>query len=202
MVNNHRPILILIAGPNGSGKTTITSQILHHSWLENCKYINPDNIAQEVFGDWNSTESVIKAAQYASQLREQYLKENQSMIFETVLSAPDKLDFIYRAKQAGYFIRLFFISTNSPTINAARVADRVFKGGHDVPIPKIISRYYKSIENCARAISMVDRCYLYDNSIDGHSATAVARFSDGKLIKKYTANIPVWAAGFIAPYSS
>ena len=35
MINeNHRPVLIVIAGPNGFGKTTITSLILHHEWME------------------------------------------------------------------------------------------------------------------------------------------------------------------------
>ena len=41
----HRPVLIVIAGPNGSGKTTITSKILKHEWLENALYINPDQVA-------------------------------------------------------------------------------------------------------------------------------------------------------------
>ena len=48
----HKPVLIVIAGPNGSGKTTITSRVLHHEWLEDSIYINPDNIAQNMFGDW------------------------------------------------------------------------------------------------------------------------------------------------------
>ena len=74
------------------------------------------------------------------------------------MSADDKIDFIIRAKQAGFFIRLFFISTSHPTINAARIATRVMKGGHDVPITKIVSRYYKSIENCKMVSSIVDVC--------------------------------------------
>ncbi len=60
----HRPVLIVIAGPNGSGKTTITSRILHHEWLENSVYINPDQVAQERFGDWNSADAVRQAARY------------------------------------------------------------------------------------------------------------------------------------------
>ena len=44
---NHKPVLIVIAGPNGSGKTTITSKILKHEWLENALYINPDQVAQD-----------------------------------------------------------------------------------------------------------------------------------------------------------
>ena len=45
-----KPVLIIIAGPNGSGKTSITSKILQHEWVESCVYINPDNIANEKFG--------------------------------------------------------------------------------------------------------------------------------------------------------
>ena len=60
-----KPTLIIIAGPNGSGKTSITSQILKHEWIEGCVYINPDNIAQEEFGDWNNPENSLKAAQLA-----------------------------------------------------------------------------------------------------------------------------------------
>ena len=48
---NHKPILIVIAGPNGSGKTTITTKVLHHEWLEDAIYVNPDQIAQEKFAN-------------------------------------------------------------------------------------------------------------------------------------------------------
>lgn len=189
----HRPVLIIIAGPNGSGKTTITSRILHHEWLENSVYINPDQVAQERYGDWNSTEAVRQAAEFCTDWRERCLNDKQSMIFETVFSADDKLDFIRRAKQAGFFIRLFFVCTASPMINAARIAGRVMKGGHDVPIAKIISRYQKSIINCKVATAIADRVYLYDNSVDGQEARILLRFANGSIIKQYTTDIPQWA---------
>ena len=84
VMENHKPVLIVIAGPNGSGKTTITSKILRHEWLEDAVYVNPDQVAQDKFGDWNSPEAVMQAAQYCEALREKCLHKQQSLIFETV----------------------------------------------------------------------------------------------------------------------
>jgi len=192
--SEHRPVLIVIAGPNGSGKTSVTSKILHHEWLEDSEYINPDNVARDVFGDWNNQESVLKAANYCNEWRERCLSERKSYIFETVMSAADKVDYILRAKEAGFFIRLFFVSTESPTINAKRVANRVLNGGHDVPIPKIISRYDKSIANCIALTPYVDRLYVYDNSVEDAEARLLFRLSDGELAKRYVDELPSWAS--------
>ena len=43
-----KPTLIVVCGPNGSGKTSITHKILNHDWIENSIYINPDEIANTV----------------------------------------------------------------------------------------------------------------------------------------------------------
>jgi predicted ABC-type ATPase len=102
------------------------------------------------------------------------------------MSAPDKISFVQKAKQKNYYIRLFFIVTDNPQINAARVAYRVMMGGHDVPISKIISRYYKTIANCSLLVPVVDRLYVYDNSVDNAFPQLLFRASDGKLIKQYT----------------
>lgn len=85
-VERHKPVLIVIAGPNGSGKTTVTQQILRHQWMEDAEYINPDQVAQDKFGDWNSSEAVGRAIVYCEQWREHCLRERKSLIFETVLS--------------------------------------------------------------------------------------------------------------------
>ena len=152
-----KPTLIVVCGPNGSGKTSITRKILKHERLDSATYINPDDIANNIFGDWNSPEAISKAAKYASEQRYNLLEERKSVIFETVFSSSEKIDFIARAKEFGYFIRIFFVCADSPTINASRIARRVIQGGHDVPIPKIISRYSKSIVNCALISKIVDR---------------------------------------------
>lgn len=189
----HKPVLIVIAGPNGSGKTSVTSKILHHEWMEDSIYINPDIVAQEKFGDWNSREAVMQSVHYCEELREQCLMDRKSLIFETVLSVNDKVDYIRRAKEAGFFVRLFFVCTDSPTINASRIAHRVMEGGHDVPITKIISRYMKSLSNCCIASRLVDRTYIYDNSVDGAEATPLFRMVNGVLHKQYADIIPEWA---------
>jgi predicted ABC-type ATPase len=195
-----RPILIVIAGPNGSGKTTLTEQVWSDDWVEGCKYVNPDNIARDVFGDWNSPEAILKAANYADAERETCLAERRSLIFETVLSQKNKVEFIARAAAAGYFIRLFFVGTDDPSINAARVAARVYDGGHGVPIDKIIDRYFKSIANCARLARHVDRIYVYDNSIDDSDPRLLFRGSDGRVAKIY-GHVSDWALPIIKALS-
>ena len=188
-----KPTLIVVCGPNGSGKTSITRKILKHEWLDSATYINPDDIANNICGDWNSPDAINKAAKYAAELRYNLLDERKSIIFETVLSSSEKIDFIYKARESGYFIRIFFVCTDSPTINASRIARRVIQGGHDVPIPKIISRYSKSIVNCAFISKFVDRLYVYDNSRENKEPLLLFRSRTGELKKTYR-NVHLWAA--------
>jgi len=75
-----RPKLIIIAGPNGSGKTTFTPQMLQHDWADGCLFINPDEIAKNEFGDWNSPEAVFKAVVRAQEMREECLKTGRNML--------------------------------------------------------------------------------------------------------------------------
>ena len=187
-----KPVLIVIAGPNGSGKTSTTRLVIKHEWAEQCVYINPDEIAQSKFGDWNDINAVRQAVEYCEEWREQLLKEHKDFIFETVLSSDGKVDFLKRAKEEGYFIRIFFICTETPTINAARIANRVMEGGHDVPIQKIVSRYQKAIINAIKVTQFADRVYFYDNSVDGQNAQILFRTTEGKFVKQYTETLPHW----------
>ena len=191
-MKTEKPKLIIIAGPNGSGKTSVTGKILEHHWIDGCFYINPDNIAQNEFGDWNSQEAIYKAANKAKDLREDLINKKEGILFETVFSAEEKLTFLKHSKESGYFIRLFFVGTNHPAINASRIAHRVLEGGHDVPITKIISRFSKSIVNCGIAASLVDRLYVYDNSEDFAEPKLLFKASHGILTKEYNAINP-WA---------
>jgi predicted ABC-type ATPase len=142
--------------------------------------------------DWNSPIAVIQAANKAKATREYCLNQNISMAFETVFSTQEKLDFLKRAKDAGFFIRFFFVCTNDPSINAQRVAQRVMEGGDDVPIPKIIDRYYRSITNSLQAMTWADRAYFYDNTEINRDPLLLFRVHDRKIERTY-AEVPLWA---------
>ncbi len=159
--------------------------------------MNPDEIAKDRFGDWNSPGAVLQAVQWAAARREELLATRQGIAFETVLSAPDELDFIARARRAGYFTRIFFVSTSDPRINAARVAGRIMQGGHTVPIEKIVSRYARSMANLRVAFELAHRVYVYDNSPEGEDARLSARIQDAKLRKVYRP-LPAWVGDAIA----
>lgn len=193
MTSKRLPTLCVVAGPNGSGKTSTTIQLLANEWSEGSLYINPDNIAQEQFGDWNSPEAVLKAARYATDLRYKCLNEKRDFVFETVFSSDEKLEFLRKAHESGFFIRFFFVCTSNPKINVSRITKRYLEGGHEVPISKIISRYFKSLENACEAIEFVDRAYIYDNSIEDHLPQLLFRMTEGKVFKQYTDDIPEWA---------
>jgi predicted ABC-type ATPase len=182
-----KPVLVVVAGANGSGKTTLTNQLLLDRWLKGVTYLNPDAIAQERFGGWNDPHAVLQAAQYVTAAREAALAARQSVAFETVFSAKDKLDYVRRARLAGYFVRMFYVCTASPEINAARVARRVMEGGHDVPITKIIQRFQGSLANSAAAAEVVDRFYLFDNSVEQQPLRRLFRATHGVLAREYEA---------------
>jgi len=192
-MGNIRPVLIIVAGPNGSGKTTMTNILGAHEWLNGLEFINPDVIAQEVFGDWNDPNSVVKAAEEATRQRYACLDQHTSLAFETVFSSPEKLEFLQKAIDAGYFVRLFFVGTDNPGVNEMRIAMRVLSGGHTVPRRKIRARYLKSMMNLSKALKVCDRAYIYDNSIDGVPPELQYRTSAGSLKKVYSDKVRPWA---------
>jgi predicted ABC-type ATPase len=193
-----RPVLLVIAGPNGAGKTTVTARLREERWSEGVEYLNPDEIARDRFGDWNSPTAVLEAARWTEARREELLAAGLGIAFETVLSTPSKLDFVARACDKGYFVRVFFVGTSDPRINAARVAGRFMEGGHTVPIEKIVGRYARSMGNLSAAVRLADRAYVYDNSVDDTEARLCMRTHEGQLRKIY-GDLPEWVADAAAP---
>lgn len=191
-MGRRRPSLVVIAGPNGSGKTTLTEQLRPHEWLRGHEYINADDIAQQELGDWNSPEAVRRAADLAEKRRQGCLAAGRDFAFETVFSTVDKVQFLDRAKAAGFFVRLYFVGTADPQINVGRVAARVAGGGHGVPTEKIVARYYRSMNNLVAALPVVDRGYVYDNSVDGLPVKRWFRTRDGRVAREHVGEPPEW----------
>lgn len=187
------PVLLVVAGPNGAGKTTVTVRLRADHWSEGAEYLNPDEVARDRFGDWNSPDAVLQAARWTEARREELLLAGKSIALETVLSTSGKIEFLARAKDRGYFLRVFFVGTSDPRINASRVAGRVMEGGHTVPIDKIVSRYVLSMANLPAAIRLSHRAYVYDNSVDDVEARLCLRVQDG-LLRKVYGDLPSWAA--------
>jgi len=77
-----QPVLIVVAGPNGSGKTTLTARLKQDHWSDGVEYLNPDDIARDRFGDWNSPEAVLAAARWTEARREELLRSRSGIAFE------------------------------------------------------------------------------------------------------------------------
>ena len=206
-MNTRRPNLFILAGPNGSGKTTFASLLLQHEWGQSCVNLNADALAQEL-GDWNDMNCILQAQQIIRERMDEALAEGKDILYETVFSHPSKLDLIRKALSLGYFVRLFFICTESPRINVDRVAARFAKGGHTVPGAKVSERYNRALLYGAEAMRMVHRGYLYDNSAhvteNIHPFRLIFRTINGKDYKTYMASdeLPQAYAYFLQDFLS
>lgn len=104
-------------------------------------------------------------AMLADFLRHCFIKTDEPLFsYETVLSHPSKVDFLETAKNNGWLVYLYFISTVDSHINCDRVKERALGGKHDVPPEKIQSRYPRSLENLFMALPHCRRVYIFDNS--------------------------------------
>lgn len=125
-------------------------------------------------------------------LRRKLLEKRVSFSFETVMSSADKVELLAMAQQLGYRTYLYYIATEDPAINVARVKARVSLGGHDVPQDKIISRYGRSLDLLLEAIKHTNRSYLFDNSRQGGEHLWIAEITDGRELELKCDPMPLW----------
>jgi len=148
-----KPIILVFAGPNGSGKTTITRAIPTFG-----TYINADDIKTA----HNLTD--LEAAQQAELLRNTLLDKRADFSFETVLSTERNLLLLEKAKTLGYEIQCIYVLTCNENINVARVKARYAAGGHDVPEDKVRVRYHRALALIPRLLRVCNKVLIYDNS--------------------------------------
>jgi predicted ABC-type ATPase len=125
-------------------------------------------------------------------VRRELLERKVTFTFETVMSSPDKVTLLEKAKRIGYRTYLYYIATEDPQINISRVRNRVNLGGHPVPEDKIVSRYHRSLDLLMEAIYHTDRAYVFDNSGHNKEKTWLAEITGGKVLEMKANEMPAW----------
>ncbi|MBI4638742.1 MAG: zeta toxin family protein [Candidatus Rokubacteria bacterium] len=191
-----QPVLIFLAGPNGSGKTTFFEEYLDRLGLP---YVNADRIARalhKVDPTALSDDIDRRAFGEAERLRSALLEARLSFCTETVFSDPAsaKLRFLEEARSRGFAVFLVFIGLDSPVLAVARVKQRVEHGGHDIPDEKLRARFPRTVANLRAAIPIVDEAFLFDNSSYDTPYRVVAVYRDGQLVSHHPP-LPPWTEG-------
>ncbi len=92
------------------------------------------------------------------------IEQGKDFLVETVLSSDKYLDDIERARSLGYRIGVIYVGLATPEDAVRRVALRRALGGHDVPRPRIVARWARSIDMFRRVAPLAHRLYVFDNS--------------------------------------
>lgn len=199
-----RRLLVVIAGHNGAGKTTIYNERLADILAgEMEEHINPDEVEQAITldlgaGSHSKEEFEVLAAKEGTRLRFQYLDRETNFSFETVLSDPlqGKVGFMAEARRRGYLVVLFAVGLDSIEKSKARVAMRHAKGGHNVREDKIEDRYERVLLNFAHGARVATLAIFFDNSEDRSEDGLdtywdIAFFENGELVVK-DESPPAW----------
>jgi predicted ABC-type ATPase len=196
--------LVMLAGPNGSGKTTCALGHPIQALITNVRFLNPDHetlnrlrkLGYEGFHDAplsvQLAQFIASANDVSSWLSEAVTRGEQVGI-ETVLSTDKYLDLVDQVRSAGGDFELLFIAVNSPELACERVSIRAAKKGHSVPPDKIHDRWYKSIQNLPKFAALAKAFWVFDNSDSNpeNAPVMVARGVDGRLVRPPLASFPL-----------
>jgi len=163
--------IVIIAGPNGAGKTTFAREFLPRE--ADCPdFINVDLIAAGL-SPFDPDRAALRAGRIMLDEIKRCALAGESFAFETTLSGRNYARAIPRWREAGYHVKLIFLSLPTANVAVARVAARVAQGGHNVPEEVIRRRFDAGLRNFTDIYrDMVDSWILYDNSGPTHRPIA------------------------------
>ena len=181
------PNLYIIAGCNGAGKTTASYTILPE--MLNCReFVNADSIASGL-SPFSPESAAFAAGRIMLQRIHQLIEEKTDFGFETTLAARSYVSLIKQARQIGFEISLLFFWLETPALAMQRVAERVSKGGHDIPSDIIKRRFYRGIKNLfSLYIPVCDYWAVIDNMDLVPEVIAEGNKRNEKVIK----NADIW----------
>jgi len=139
------PNLYIVAGCNGAGKTTASYTVLPE--ILNCReFVNADNIAAGI-SPFNPESVALEAGRIMLKRINELLENGDDFALETTLATKSYVSFIKKAQAKGYGVTLLYFWLKSPQVAFERVANRVSKGGHNIPLDVIERRYFRGIKN-------------------------------------------------------
>ncbi len=179
----HHPVLYIIAGCNGAGKTTASMLVLPE--ILNCReFVNADEIAKGL-SPFNPEEVAIEAGRLMLERIELLLSKHSTFAIETTLATRSYKKLIEKAKLKGYEIILLFFWLPTPEMAQQRVAKRVASGGHNIPSDVINRRYWAGLTNLFQIYTpIVDTWYLYDNSTSMQPIVVMNNVTDQDKLNK------------------
>lgn len=172
------PNVYVVAGPNGSGKTTFAREFLPN-YAKCNHFVNADLIANGL-SPFDPRIVALKAGKLVLTRIREFTKSGEDFGFETTLSGRSHFKMFRRLNEAGYKVHLFFLWVPGVDLSLLRVKNRVAEGGHDVLANDVRRRFPRSIANFFKAYSLLaDTWMLFDNS--GEKPALAAKGSGSAL---------------------
>src|SRR5262245_38172329 len=139
------PHVILLAGANGAGKSTVAPRLLR-GVLRVREFVNADTIASGLSG-FSPESAAFQAGRLMLTRLSELSKRRANFAFESTLSARSFAPWLKGLKAKGYRVRIIFLFLPDLKLAMERVRQRVRSGGHDIPVTVIRRRYYAGIKN-------------------------------------------------------
>lgn len=175
----HRADVYIVAGPNGSGKTTFAREFLPN-YVKCPNFVNADLIAQGL-SPFEPRIAAIKAGRLVLSRIHDFAKSGSDFGFETTLSGRTHLNMLRGLKAGGYRVNIFFLWLPGVELSLLRIKDRVLEGGNNVPSGDVRRRFTRSISNFFHTYRpLADTWMLFDNS--GPAPMLAAKGNNGHCI--------------------